>query len=100
MHRASLITGVVLVILGVGYMVAQDKKDTQAADPKRDADKQAIDKMVQDMIQAFNNKDATALVANWTDDGEYSRNDDVPFRGKTEIEKGYADFFKTLKGKP
>jgi uncharacterized protein (TIGR02246 family) len=93
----SLIAGLVAVILGVGFMTAQDKK---AADPERAADKQAIDKMVQDMIQAFNNKDAASLVANWTEDGEYSRNDDVPFRGKAAIEKGYAEYFKTLKGKP
>jgi ketosteroid isomerase-like protein len=52
------------------------------------------------MVQAFNNRDAAALVANWTDDGEYSRNDDVPFRGRAEIQKGYAGYFKMLKGKP
>jgi uncharacterized protein (TIGR02246 family) len=104
MHRVSIMTGLVAAILCVGFMAAQGKKepaqDKKPADPKREADRQAIDKMVQDMVQAFNNKDAAALVANWTEDGEYSRNDDVPFRGKAEIEKGYADFFKTLKGKP
>ena len=98
MHRVSLISGLVLVILGVSFMTAQDKKP--AADPKREADKQAIEKMIQDMVQAFNNKEATALVANWSEDGEYSRNDDVPFRGKGEIQKGYDEYFKTLKGKP
>ena len=97
MYRMSFFTGLVVAVLGVSFMTAQDKK---AADPKREADKQAIDKLVQDMVQAFNNKDATALVANWSEDGEYSRNDDVPFRGKGEIQKGYAEYFKTLKGKP
>jgi uncharacterized protein (TIGR02246 family) len=104
MHRVSILTGLVVAILAVGFMAAQDRKYVEkvdkAPDPKREADKQAIDKLVQDMVQAFNNKDAAALVANWSDDGEYSRNDDVPFRSKAEIEKGYANYFKTLKGKP
>jgi uncharacterized protein (TIGR02246 family) len=98
MYRVSLFTGLVVAVLGVSFMTAQDKKP--AADPKREADKQAIEKMIQDMVQAFNNKDAAALVANWSEDGEYSRNDDVPFRGKGEILKGYAEYFKALKGKP
>jgi uncharacterized protein (TIGR02246 family) len=98
MYRMSLFTGLVVAVLGVSFMNAQDKKP--AADPKREADKQAIDKLVQEQIQAFNNKDAAALAANWTEDAEYSRNDDVPFRGRAEIQKGYAEYFKTLKGKP
>jgi uncharacterized protein (TIGR02246 family) len=104
MQRVSIVTGVVAAILCVSFMAAQDKKEPaqekKAADPKREADKQAIDKLVQDQIQAFNNKDAKALAANWTEDSEYSRNDDVPFRGRAAIEKGYTDYFKTLKGKP
>jgi len=97
-RKAILLTaGLALLFFGARFMIAQDKK---AADPKREADKQAIDKLVQDQIQAFNNKDAAALAANWTEDAEYSRNDDVPFRGRAAIEKGYADYFKTLKGKP
>jgi len=92
-----LLAGFVLVILGVGFMTAQDRKDKGA---DREADKQAIDKLIKENIQAFNNRDAAALAANWTAEGEYIRNDGQAIRGRAEIQKGYADFFKTLKGKP
>jgi uncharacterized protein (TIGR02246 family) len=99
MHRKSilLVTGLAVAVLGVGFMTAQDKKDKG---PDRGADKQAIDKLIKENIQAFNNLDAAAIAANWTADGEYIRNDGEPIRGREEIRKGYAEFFKTLKGKP
>src|SRR5262245_27857410 len=95
--RILLAAGLAAAVLGAGYMAAQDKKDKG---PDREADKQAIDKLVKDNIQAFNNRDAAAIAANWTAEGEYIRNDGEPIRGCEEIQKGYADFFKTLKGKP
>jgi uncharacterized protein (TIGR02246 family) len=91
----SMFTGVALLILGVGFMAAQERT---AKD--READKAAIDKLTKAMVQAFDNRDAAALVANWTDEGEFIRNDGEPIRGRAEVQKGYAEFFKTLKGKP
>lgn len=90
------VTALILVFLGVTYVAVQGKA---AAGPDREADKQAIDKLSKEMIQAFNNRDAAAIAANWTTDGEYIRNDGAPTRGRDAIQKGYADFFKTLKGK-
>jgi uncharacterized protein (TIGR02246 family) len=95
--RIVLVTALLLVFLGVGLMTAQDKA---AKAPDREADKQAIDKLVKENIKAFNDRDAAAIAANWTAEGEYIRNDGTPIRGRAEIQKGYADFFKTLKGKP
>jgi uncharacterized protein (TIGR02246 family) len=99
MYRTSilLIAALAPVVLGVGYMTAQDKggKDT-----KRDADKQAIDKVNKEMVQAFENRDAAAIAAHYTAEGEFIRNDGVPIRGREEIQKGYAEYFKTLKVKP
>src|SRR5262249_54309881 len=92
-----LVAGLALLILGVGIMTAQDKKDKG---PDRAADKQAIDKLVKENIQAFNNRDAAAIAANWTAEGQYIGNDGEPIHGRAEIQKGYAEFFKTLKGKP
>src|SRR5262245_22562730 len=92
-----LFVALALVLLGVGFMTAQDRA---AKDPKREADRQAIDKLIQAGVQAFNNRDASALAAHWTAEGEYIRNDGEPIRGQAEIQKGYAEFFKTLKGKP
>jgi uncharacterized protein (TIGR02246 family) len=82
-----------LAVLGVGFMAAQDKKDD------REAAKAAIDKLLKQNVQAFNDRDAAALAASYTTEGEYIRNDGEPIRGRVEIQKGYADFFKTLKGK-
>ena len=95
--RIVLVTALVLAFLGVSFMTAQDKTN-KAAD--READKAAIDKLIKESIKAFNDRDAAAIAANWTTEGEYIRNDGTPVRGRAEIQKGYADFFKTLKGKP
>jgi uncharacterized protein (TIGR02246 family) len=92
-----LVTGLALVLLGVRFMTAQDKAPKG---PDRETDKQAIEKLLKENIEAFNNRDAAAIAANWTAEGEYIRNDGEPIRGRAEIQKGYAEFFKTLKGKP
>jgi uncharacterized protein (TIGR02246 family) len=91
------VTALTLVFLGVNFMTVQGK---QTKGPDRAADKAAIDKLLKENIQAFNNRDAAAIAANWTSEGEYIRNDGEPVRGRTDVQKGYADFFKTLKGKP
>src|SRR5262249_45895620 len=36
----------------------------------------------------------------WTAEGEYIRNDGEPICGRADVQKGNAEFFKTLKGKP
>src|SRR5262245_1056102 len=95
--RIVLVTALILVFLGVSFMTAQDKANKA---PDREADKLAIDKLVKENIKAFNDRDAAAIGANWTAEGEYIRNDGTPIRGRAEIQKGYADLFKTLKGKP
>jgi uncharacterized protein (TIGR02246 family) len=99
MYRKGIIfvAGLAVVLLGVRLMTAQEKKDKG---PDREADKAAIDKLGKDAVKAFNNRDADAIAANWTADGEFIRNDGEPIRGRDEIRKGYAEFFKTLKGKP
>jgi uncharacterized protein (TIGR02246 family) len=99
MHWKSIVlyTLLALVVLGGGLTTAQDKT---AKGPKREPDRLAIDKLTKDMIQAFDKRDAAAIAANWTEEGEFIRNDGEPVRGRAEIQKGYAEFFNTLKGKP
>ena len=92
-----LLTAVTLVVLGVTFMTAQDKT---SKGPDREADKQAIDSLIKANVQAFNNRDAAAIAADWTAEGEYVRNNGETVRGRADIQKGYAEFFKTLKGKP
>jgi uncharacterized protein (TIGR02246 family) len=91
------VTALTLMVLGVSFLVAQPKG---TKGPDREPDKLAIDKLIKANIQAFNDRDAAAIAANWTDEGEYIRNDGDPVRGRADIQKGYAEFFKTLKGKP
>src|SRR3954454_4775519 len=99
MYRKSvlLFTGLALLVLGAGFKTTQDGK-AKAAD--READKLAIDQLTKEMIQAFENRDAAAVAAHWTVEGEFIRNDGEAIRGRAEVQKGYADYFKTLKGKP
>jgi uncharacterized protein (TIGR02246 family) len=98
MYRKSILlfTGLPLLVLGVGFMTAQDRT---AKDSKREADKRAIDELTREMSQAFDRRDAAAMAANWTAEGEFIRNDGEPIVGRAEIQKGYAEFFQTLKGK-
>ena len=92
-----LFTVMALVVLGGCFTAAQDKT---AKDPEREPDRLAIGRLTKEMIQAFDNRDAAAIAAHWTQDGEFIHNDGEPIRGRAEIQKGYAEFFKTLKGKP
>jgi len=101
MHRKSILlfTGLALLVLGVGFMTAQDKGDKSAKDPKREADKLAIDKLTKELIQAFDKRDAAAIAEHYTAEGEFIRNDGEAIRGRAEIQKAYAEYFKTLTGK-
>jgi uncharacterized protein (TIGR02246 family) len=92
-----LVAAFAMIFLGVNFMTAQDRS-TKGAD--READKLAVDNLIKASVKAFNDRDATAVAANWTADGEYIRNNGETVRGRADIQKGYAEFFKTLKGKP
>jgi uncharacterized protein (TIGR02246 family) len=100
MFRKSilLVAGLALVVgLGVNLMPAQEKNGKEN---KREADKLAIEQLNKDFIKAFNKRDAAAMASYWTADGEFIRNDGDPIRGRSEIEEGYAEYFKTLKTNP
>jgi uncharacterized protein (TIGR02246 family) len=86
-----------LVALAGAFTTAQDKT---ARDSQRGPDRRAIDQLTRDLIKAFDKRDAAAIAAHWTEEGEFIRNDGEPIRGRADIQKGYAEFFKTLKGKP
>jgi uncharacterized protein (TIGR02246 family) len=92
-----ILTGIATLVLGVGLMTAEDKP---AKNPKRDADRQAIEKMAKQVMQAYEKRDAAAVVAHWTAEGEFIRNDGEAIRGRAAVQKAYAEYFKTLTGKP
>ena len=100
MNRKFIILYALLALVvpsGGGPAVAQDNPD---ADAKRSADRRAIDQLTKDMIDAFDHRDASAIAARWTDDGEFRHNADEPVCGRAEIQKGYEAFFKSLEGNP
>jgi len=66
----------------------------------RERDRLALKKVTNDMIEAFDKRDAAAIAAHWIDEGEFIHNDDEPIRGQARIERGYVEFFKTLNGHP
>ncbi len=85
---------------GLSWRQLHDGARQGGQGPEREADKLAIDNLIKANVQAFNNRDAAAVAANWTTEGEYIRNNGEAVRGRADIQKGYGEFFKTLKGKP
>jgi uncharacterized protein (TIGR02246 family) len=103
MFRKSilLVLGLALVaVVGANFMRGQEKTEGDKQPSKHEADKKAIEQLVKDLIKAFNSKDAAAMASHWTEDGEFIRNDGDAVEGREEIEKGYADYFKSLKTNP
>ncbi|HEX4590834.1 MAG TPA: SgcJ/EcaC family oxidoreductase [Gemmataceae bacterium] len=85
------------LLAGGAFTAAEDQT---AKDAKRAQDRLALGQLTKAIIQAFDQRDAAAVAANWTEGGELIRNDSEAVRGRADIQKGYAEFFKTLKGKP
>lgn len=92
-----LVAGLALLVMGTRFLTAQEQA---AKGNDREADKLAIDNLIKQQVQAFNNRDAAAIAANWTTTAQYIRNDGDSVVGRDAIQKSYAEFFKTLKGKP
>jgi uncharacterized protein (TIGR02246 family) len=63
----------------------------------QDADRAAIAKAARSFVAAFESGDAKAVAAHWTENGEYVADDGATFRGRTAIEKEYAELFSKKK---
>src|SRR5262249_35794494 len=61
-------------------------------------DREAITKTARDFAEAFNQGDAKAIAAMWTENGESREASGRTFLGRAAIEKAYAEFFKANKG--
>jgi uncharacterized protein (TIGR02246 family) len=96
---ATIASTLVLTPYGATDAVAQDTASdppaTDEASPPRGADGELAEIRVQSkaFVDAFNNKDAKAIAAMWTKDGEYIDDTGRRFDGRSEIEKGYTSFF-------
>lgn len=63
--------------------------------PAEDPESAAIRATSAAFVAAFNKRDAKALAALWTEQGEYADDQGRRFDGRAEIEKGYSEFFAT-----
>jgi uncharacterized protein (TIGR02246 family) len=69
----------------------------QTGEPDRADDQAAVRKRTEALIQALAKGDAREVAAFWTATGEYMRGDELSIRGRSNIEKAYAEHFKTRK---
>ena len=101
---AGLIAG-----LGVAWAAARDDqpekvkapetakgaREPQTSDGEHDADRQAIHQAARAFARAFNDGDARAVAALWTEQAEYVDDSGAVLHGRAAIEKAYAELFKT-----
>src|SRR5262245_57879669 len=110
-HARVLVAAAAALALsaGVGSLyrsAAQDKAppaargDDQAGQPERAEDRAALRKRTEEILKAAANADAKQLAGYWTETGEYVLGDDLTIRGRANIEKAYAEHFKTKKPGP
>ncbi|MDR3621314.1 MAG: SgcJ/EcaC family oxidoreductase [Paludisphaera borealis] len=74
-----------------------DTQQSQSTEAGGD-DLAAIRKSSQEFTKAFDEGDAHAIAALWTEDGDYSDTMGQVFKGRAAIEKEYGDFFAAKKG--
>lgn len=82
----------VLLFLFPGHAMSQAAGAGSPGDA-RDEDLSQIRAQSQAFIAAFNKRDAKAVAALWTKDGQYVDDTGRTFAGREAIRKGYADFF-------
>ncbi|WP_165251406.1 YybH family protein [Paludisphaera soli] len=71
--------------------LAQAPSPSQATD--RPEDREAIRSTMESFVKAFKSRDAKALAAHWTTDGEYEGEAIETVRGRDALEKGFEAFF-------
>src|SRR5262245_41268288 len=85
--------------LGLAHHEQPARQDDRAADQgDRAADRAAIHKTFQELRQALGKGDAAAVVAFWTDSGEYMDSDGDVIRGRKALVAAYKEFFARNKG--
>jgi len=75
---------------------AQQAPATRPANPAGDTqakDKAAIDAFFNSFVKAFESRDAEALAAHWTSEGEYENDRGVSVHGRAELEQTFAELF-------
>jgi uncharacterized protein (TIGR02246 family) len=73
--------------LAVGYLAAQETVS-------KGADEEGIRQQSREFAKAFESGNAKAVASFWTEQGEYFDDTGLALRGRAEIEKEFAQFFK------
>lgn len=69
-----------------------------ATQGEQDQAETAIKKTIQSYVEAFNRGDAGALVAHWTQDGDYVTATGEVFTGQDKLKEAFEAFFKEKEG--
>jgi uncharacterized protein (TIGR02246 family) len=82
---------------GVSLLVAGQPKSQEAtskAGVPREGDREAIQRTAREFAAAFEQGDAEAIAALWTERGEYENEDGTVLLGRNEIQAAFAAHFK------
>src|SRR5262245_25400467 len=72
---------------------AQPRPPAGAGADPRAADKASARASLESFVKAFDARDAKALAAHWTAEGEYRRGTDEPVQGRAALEQAFGAFF-------
>lgn len=86
-----LIVGSCSTLLACSYMTADDSPASRASEAE-------LRTQAADFCKAFNKGDAAAVTAFYSEGSEYTSDSGKTLRGRAEIEKAYAEHFKTNPG--
>src|SRR5438067_12343910 len=105
-HRFAAVTTALLLAAGsapsglwlgqaCGQAGAKGKAPAQTTNvaDARNEDRVAIRASLESFAKAFESRDAKALAAHWTAEGEYRRDDGMTIQGRLALEKAFGDFF-------
>lgn len=98
---ALIVLAIGSMALPIGFANSDEPKpaaEKKSATKKADGDLAAIRESSQAFAAAFNKKDAKAIAALWTEDGDYTDDLGRKFVGRDAIAKGYGEFFSQNSG--
>jgi uncharacterized protein (TIGR02246 family) len=99
-YRAVLVAGV--AVSGICLALRGEPREATGQPPttpqnaevkERQPDRDSVQKALDSFVAAFSSGDAKAVASHFTADGEYVSDDGTTFRGRSSLEKDYADFF-------
>lgn len=93
---AAAVLGVgAVALIGIASHAQPRPAKSAPSTAPREADAEAVMKTARDFAAAFNARDAKAVAAQWTENGECHPSSGEVLHGRAAIEKAYAELFKT-----